>query len=80
METARPFLVAPSAVVPVERQFVELFAWAGQVWVAGALERAAALGLGLAAKTLATPHALSAPAMTIAATAALTRDAWRVGP
>jgi hypothetical protein len=37
-------------------------------------ELAAGLGLGLAARTLATPHVLNAPATMTAATAALTRD------
>jgi hypothetical protein len=47
--------------------------WAGQVCpvVEGEPE---ALGLGLAAKTLATPQVLSAAATMMAATAALARD------
>jgi hypothetical protein len=76
METARPFLVAPCAS-SVQDQFEDLPVWAGQVCpvvFVVASELAAGLGLGLAAKTLATPQALSVPAMTNAATAALTRD------
>jgi hypothetical protein len=65
---------APSPVLE-DDQLVELLVvvWAGHVCpvVLGEVE---ALGVGLAAKTLATPQALSAPATTTAATAALMRD------
>jgi hypothetical protein len=85
-------VVAPSAL-PAERQLEdgveELVAvWAGQVCPVpfvdeplpsfDAVAPELAAGVGLAAKTLATPQVLSAPAMTSATTLALTRDGLRV--